>query len=376
MSGGTSQPNLNAVVEALRFTPRDTGLDGQRLAELSDYWQAVREFYLPFDSNLLPATGELYSHEMPGGQYTNLFQQARALGLADRWQEVCRAYADANQLLGDIVKVTPSSKAVGDLALFMVAGGLTAKDILSADREFAFPESIIDLISGRMGQPPGGWPAGLQKRILKDRPVVEGRAGESLPPANFDEALAKVRTLINREPNRKDALSYLLYPKVYQEYTAHARDYSDTSVLPTPVFFYGQDTGEEFAVDIEEGKTLIIKFLTVSEPHADGTRTVFFELNGQPRDVSVIDRSLTAVAAGPAKAEQGNPKQLGATMPGMVVTVAVKVGDNVKKGQKLFTLEAMKMETTLTSDLEGKIADILVKPGSRVETGDLLLRLE
>jgi pyruvate carboxylase len=324
----------------------------------------------------LPATADLYSHEMPGGQYTNLFQQARALGLAERWQEVCRAYAEANQLLGDIVKVTPSSKAIGDLALFMVAGGLTAKDIASGERELAFPESVIDLLSGMMGQPPGGWPPGLQKRILKDRKPIAGRAGEGQPPADFDKAIEKVRTLINREPNRRDALSYLLYPKVYQEYTAHAKTYSDTSVLPTHVFFYGQDIGEEISVDIEEGKTLIIRFLTVSEPHADGTRTVFFELNGQPRDVSVVDRSLEAATIKPAKADSANPKEVGAGMPGMVVTVAVKAGDKVTKGQKLFTVEAMKMETTINSDVEGRIAEVFVKAGSRVEAGDLLLRLE
>ena len=376
MSGGTSQPNLNAIVEGLRFTPRDCGLDGQKLAAISDYWLAVREFYLPFDSNLLPATSDLYSHEMPGGQYTNLFQQARALGLAERWQEVCIAYAEANQLLGDIVKVTPSSKAVGDLALFMVANGLSVKEIAEGDRELAFPESIIDLLSGMMGQPPGGWPPGLQQRILKGRKPVEGRAGESLPPADFEAALEKVRGMIFREPNRRDALSYLLYPKVYQEYTAHARNYSDTSVLPTPVFFYGQETGEEIAIDIEEGKTLIIKFLTVSEPHLDGTRTVFFELNGQPRDVSVVDQSLESSAVKAVKADQANPKEVGAGMPGMVVTVAVKAGDMVKKGQKLFTVEAMKMETTINSDVSGRVADVLVKAGSRVETGDLLLRFE
>ncbi len=376
MSGGTSQPNLNAVVEALRFTKRDTGLDGQQLAAISDYWQAVREFYLPFDSNLLPATAELYSHEMPGGQYTNLYQQARALGLADRWQEVCRAYAEANQLLGDIVKVTPSSKAVGDLALFMVANGFTAKDITEGQRELAFPESVIDLLSGMMGQPPGGWPKGLQRRILRDRPPVKGRAGGSLPPADFEAALEKVRGMIHREPTRRDALSYLLYPKVFEEFTAHARAYSDTSVLPTPVFFYGQEVGEEISVDIEEGKTLIIKFLTVSEPHADGTRTVFFELNGQPRDVTVVDRSLESSAAKAAQADPANPKHVGAAMPGMVVTVAVKAGDKVARGQKLFTLEAMKMETTVNSEVAGRVAEVLVKPGSRIEAGDLLLRLE
>jgi pyruvate carboxylase len=216
----------------------------------------------------------------------------------------------------------------------------------------------------------------LPERVLKGRRAIAGRAGESLPPADFDAAAEKVRALITREPTRRDCLSYLLYPKVYQEFVAHARTYSDTSVLPTPVFFYGQDIGEEISVEIEEGKTLIIKFLTVSEPHADGTRTVFFELNGQPRDVSVVDRSLESAAARSLKADPSNPKEVGAAMPGMVVTVAVKAGDNVKRGQKLFTVEAMKMETTVSSDVEGRIAEVLVKAGSRVETGDLLLRVE
>jgi pyruvate carboxylase len=336
----------------------------------------VREFYLPFDSTLLPATAELYSHEMPGGQYTNLYQQARALGLADRWNEVRRAYAEANQALGDIVKVTPSSKAVGDLALFMVANGLSAKELAEGDRELAFPESVIDLVSGMMGQPPGGWPKAIQQRVLKGRKPIKGRAAASLPDADFDAAIEKVRGLIAREPTRRDALSSLLYPKVYEEYTAHARHYSDTSRLPTPVFFYGQETGEEITVAIEEGKTLIIKFLTISEPHADGTRTVFFELNGQPRDVSVVDQSLEATAARAVQADPANPKHVGASMPGMVVTVAVKPGDKITRGQKLFTLEAMKMETTMNSDVPGRVAEVLVKPGSRVQAGDLLLRLE
>jgi pyruvate carboxylase len=216
----------------------------------------------------------------------------------------------------------------------------------------------------------------LQKRILKDRQPVKGRAGGSLPAADFDAAMEKLRGLIAREPNRRDALSYLLYPKVYQEFAAHAKAYSDTSVLPTPVFFYGQEVGEEISVEIEEGKTLIIKFLTVSEPHADGTRTVFFELNGQPRDVSVVDNSLEAAGSKRLKADPADPKQVGAAMPGMVVTVAVNAGDKVTKGQKLFTLEAMKMETTVNSEVAGRVADVLVKPGSRIETGDLLLRIE
>lgn len=376
MSGGTSQPNLNAVVEALRFTPRETGLSAERLNEISDYWQAVREFYLPFDSVMPPATADLYRHEMPGGQYTNLYQQARALGLAEQWTTICKVYAEVNELLGDIVKVTPTSKAVGDLALFMVANNLSARDIVEGNRELAFPESVIDLLSGMMGFPPGGFPPRVQQRILRDRPAMQGRPGETLPPADFAAAKAKVSQHMGREATGRDVLSYLLYPKVFEEFASHQKLYSDTSMLPTPVFFYGQEIGEELNAEIEEGKMLIVKFLTISEPHADGTRTVFFELNGQPREVSIIDKSLESSAARNVQADPSNPKHVGASMPGMVVTVAVRVGDQVAKGQKLFTLEAMKMETNVTSEVEGTVESILVKPGSRVEAGDLLLAMQ
>ncbi|MFN0016816.1 MAG: pyruvate carboxylase [Pirellulaceae bacterium] len=375
MSGGTSQASLNAVVEGLRFTKRESGLSAERLSEISDYWQAVREFYTPFETVMLPATAELYSHEMPGGQYTNLYQQARALGLSDQWNRICKVYAEVNELLGDIVKVTPTSKAVGDMALFMVANNLSAADITEGDRELAFPESVIDLLSGMMGHPPGGFPKKVQKRILKDRPFIKGRAGASLPPADFEAAGEKVAEITGRKANRRDVLSYLLYPKVFEEFAAHQKKYSDTSMFPTPIFFYGQETGEEFTAEIEEGKTLVIRFLTISDPHADGTRSVFFELNGQPRDVSIADKSLEATAIKREQADPANPKQVGSAMPGMVVTVAVKPGDKVAKGQKLFTLEAMKMETTISSEVAGVVEKILVKPGSRVEAGDLLLSM-
>ncbi len=373
MSGGTSQPNLNAIVEGLRFTKRETGLDAEKLNRIADYWQAVREFYLPFDSVMLPATAELYEHEMPGGQYTNLYQQARAIGLADRWTQVCKMYAETNQLLGDIVKVTPSSKAVGDLALFLVANDLQPKDIVEGTRDFAFPESVIDLLSGMMGQPPGGFPKAVQKRILRDRKAVKGRPGASLPPADLEAATMKVKGLLLREPSKREVLSHILYPKVFEEFAEHVRKYSDTSIFPTPVFFFGQEPGEEMAIDIEEGKTLIVKFLNIGEAHADGKRTVFFELNGQPRDVTVEDRSADAGGSKTVKADPTNNQQVGASMPGMVVSVAVKPGDAVAKGQKLLSLEAMKMETTVVADQDGKIGEIFVKPGTRVETGDLML---
>ena len=376
MSGTTSQPNINTVSEALRFTPRDPQLTREDLDSIADYWRAARDFYVPFDGQVLPATGDLYDHEMPGGQYTNLFQQARALGLADRWAEICRVYADVNEIFGDIVKVTPTSKAVGDMALFMVANELTPDDVLDPNRELAFPASVVDLISGAMGQPPGGFPEEVIKLVLRGEPGLSGRPGDTLEPADFDGAGEIVEKMLGREPTRRDVISYLLYPKVYREFADHQRRYSDTSALSTPVFLYGQEPGEEVAVDIERGKTLIVNFVTLGEPHPDGKRTVFFELNGQPRDVNVIDRSLEPETQAAVQADPDDPKHIGASMPGMVVDVAVRVGHAVSQGDKLLSLEAMKMETTLYAEGEGTVAQVLVFPGSQVASGDLMIRLE
>jgi pyruvate carboxylase len=376
LAGGTSQPNLNTVVEALRFTPRDTGLDAAALDEIAVYWQGVREFYTPFESEVLPATSSHYRYEMPGGQYTNLFEQARALGLADRWGEVCEAYCQTNQMLGDIVKVTPTSKAVGDMALFLVANNLTADEVLNTDRELAFPASVIDLISGRMGQPPGGFPEPVKDRVLRGEPAFDERPGASLPPADFAAAAKKVEKLLGRQPNRQEVVTHLLYPKVFEEFLQHQDQYSDTSHLPTPAFFYGLQPGEEISVEIEKGKTLIVRYLTQGDPHPDGTRTVFFEMNGQPRDVTVTDHSLEVESHRAVKADPGNPHHIGASMPGMVVTIAVQPGDEVTKGQKLLTMEAMKMEATVYAERDGRVVQLLVSAGSAVETGDLLLVLD
>jgi pyruvate carboxylase len=375
MSGGTSQVNLNTLVESLRFTPRDSGLSAIALDGLADYWEAVRQFYTPFESVELAATSDLYRHEMPGGQYTNLFQQARALGLADRWGEVRLRYAEVNGLLGDIVKVTPTSKSVGDMALFLVANNLTVEDALDENRELAFPESVIDLVSGRMGQPPGGFPKRVISRVLHGKEAVRGRPGASLPAVDFKQKSAEMVRFLQREPTKQEVLSYVLYPKVFEEFAKHQRDYSDTSGLSTPVFLCGPDPGEELSIDIEAGKTLIVKYLTTGDARPDGSRSVFFELNGQPRDVTVIDRSILPEESKVRRADPNDPHHVGANMPGMVVTVAVQPGDPVAKGQKLLTLEAMKMQTNLTAERDGVIDQLLVKPGTQVETGDLLLTL-
>jgi pyruvate carboxylase len=376
LSGLTSQPNLNTLVEYLRFTPRDTGLDYDRLQATADYWAAVRRSYRPFETGQLAASADVYRHEMPGGQYTNLQQQAQALGLGDRWPEVCRMYAEVNRLFGDIIKVTPTSKVVGDMALFMVGNGLTPAEVLEGNRDLAFPESVVEFFEGRLGQPPGGFPKELQRRVLRGRKPLEGQPGATLPPADFAAVRRDLEQNLGRRATEREVLSYVLYPRVFPEFAAHRRKYSDTSVLPTPVFFYGMEPGEEVGVDIEQGKTLIIKFLTVGDPHADGTRLVFFELNGQPREVQVLDRSLAGDVQAHPKAVPGDASQVGAPMPGLVVRVNAAPGEEVTAGQKLFTLEAMKMETTVYAERAGKVAEVLVRPGTQVEAGDLLLRLE
>ncbi|WP_165246599.1 pyruvate carboxylase [Paludisphaera soli] len=379
MSGLTSQPSLNAVVESLRFTPRDTGVDHQTLIDVSRYWDEVRDLYKPFESGPRSPAADLYDLEMPGGQYTNLYQQADALGLSPRWLEVCRAYSQVNQLFGDIVKVTPSSKVVGDMALFLVANNLTPDDVLDPERELAFPDSVVEFMEGRLGQPPGGFPPALQQRILRDRKPLTDRAAAGLPPADFDAIRKKVAEIRGvddpAEVSDFDVLSYLMYPRVFPDLVAHERTFSDTSVLPTPVFFYGAEAGEENAFEIEPGKTLLVKLLAVGEPHADGKRTVFFELNGQPREVEVPDRSLASSVVEAPKADPADPMQVGSPLPGLIVGVAISVGDPVRKGQKLFSIEAMKMETTITAERPGRVAELPAKVGLQVKAGDLLLKL-
>jgi pyruvate carboxylase len=373
-AGLTSQPNLNAIVDAVRHTPLDTNLDPEPLRHVSHYWAAVREHYTAFECGMKAPDADLYLHEMPGGQFTNLLEQAKALGLGDRWEEVCRAYADVNQLLGDIVKVTPTSKSVGDLALLLVTNNMRAPDLLSDSRELSFPESVVDLLAGRMGQPPGGFPPAVVKRIVRSGDVVTGRPGETLPPADFAAATKRVAEIVGRTPSPREVLSWLLYPRVFQDFAQHRAKHGDVSVLPTPAFLEGPKPGEELAVDIEPGKTLVIRLLTVGEPHADGTRTVFFELNGQPRSVSIADKSLEAKVQRRPKAVPGDARELGAPMPGLIVTVAVRPGDTVAKGQKLLSLEAMKMETTVYAERDGKIAEVLVTPGTPVEAQELVVR--
>jgi len=375
MSGMTSQPNLNSLCEILRFTDHDCKLDLDALDKINWYWSGVREFYAPFESGMMSSTADVYYHEMPGGQYTNLLEQAKAIGLGARWPEICHVYQEVNQLLGDIVKVTPTSKAVGDLALFMVTNNLKAQDLLDSKRDLSFPESVVDLLAGRMGQPPGGFPLEIQSRVLRGNEPLTGRPGETLPPVDFDAIAKKIEGTLGRKPTAQEVQSSLMYPRVFEEYAQHQEKFSDTSLLTTPVFFFGPERGEEFSVELEQGKTLIIKFLAIGDPHPDGRRIVYFELNGQPRTVNVQDASLEAEESTNQKADLDDPSQVASPMPGMIVTVTVKATDLVKKGQKLATLEAMKMETTVYAERDGIVAEVLIKPGTQVETGDLLLKM-
>jgi pyruvate carboxylase len=377
MGGLTSQPCLNGIVAALRHTERDTQIDQAALDDLSRYWGAVREMYYPFEEGLKAPGPDVYKHEMPGGQYTNLRQQSKGLGLEHRWQEVCDAYAAANRLVGDIVKVTPSSKVVGDLALFLVTNRLTEADVMRSATPLSFPRSVVEMMQGMLGEPEGGWPKAFQDIVLTSAHVapIAGRPGASMPPADFEAAGRDVQAKAGRVPNEHDVLSYLLYPQVFLDFQKHVSQFGDTSTIPTSNFFYGMLPGDEVSIEIERGKTLIVKFLTTGEVREDGTRTVFFELNGQPRAVSVVDRSASATVKRRPKADPDDPAHIASPMPGKVSSVAVRTNQAVKKGDRLLSIEAMKMETAVYAPRDGKIAEVHVEAGAAVEARDLLLVL-
>ncbi|MEM7383942.1 MAG: pyruvate carboxylase [Verrucomicrobiota bacterium] len=376
MSGSTSQPNLNSVCAAMRGQERDPDLDLESLNDFSDYWEEILTHYHPFYSAPRSGTAEVYLHEMPGGQYTNLKEQANAMGLGQRWQEIAHCYADVNQLFGDIIKVTPSSKVVGDLTMLLVTQNLKASDLLENTAKVDFPESVIDMLMGGLGQPDGGWPADVQKAILGDKQPYTVRPGERATPVDLEQTRATLAQQLGRDADNDDLYSHLMYPQVFADFQTSLQEFDRLTVLPTPAFFYGMAIGEEIHVDIAPGKTLFIKLLSISEADARGIRTLFYELNGMPREATVLDKSLGKEVATHRKADPANPGHVPAPLPGMVSEVAVKPGDEVAEGDKLVVLEAMKMLTTVSAPRNGTVKEILLQKGQSADTNDLLVTLE
>ena len=373
-SGNTSQPCLGSIVEALKGSERDSGLDAGWIRRISFYWEAVRNQYAAFESDLKGPASEVYLHEMPGGQFTNLKEQARSLGLESRWHEVAQAYHDVNLMFGDIVKVTPSSKVVGDMALMMVSQDLTVAEVEDPARDIAFPDSVVAMLRGDLGQSPGGWPAALQKKALKGEKPITVRPGSLLKDADLDAGRAELEAKLDRDVSEFEFASWLMYPKVFSDFAAAQEEYGPVSVLPTPVYFYGMQPEDEIFVEIERGKTLVVRCLAVGDVDEKGMVTVFFELNGQPRRVKVPDRAHGAGAAkARRKAEAGNEAHVGAPMPGVVSTLAVSPGQPVKSGDVLLSIEAMKMETALHAERDGTVAEVLVSAGDQIDAKDLLI---
>ncbi|MBS9722249.1 pyruvate carboxylase [Tianweitania sp. BSSL-BM11] len=373
-SGNTSQPCLGSIVEALKDTDRQTGLDPAAIRRISFYWEAVRNQYAAFESDLKGPASEVYLHEMPGGQFTNLKEQARSLGLETRWHEVAQSYHDVNLMFGDIVKVTPSSKVVGDMALMMVSQDLTVADVENPAKDIAFPDSVVSMLRGDLGQSPGGWPENLQKKALKGAEPITQRPGALLEAADLPALRKELEDKLGRAPSEQEFASWLMYPKVFLDFATAQDTYGPVSVLPTPTYFYGMEMEDEIFVALEKGKTLVIRCLGQGDVDSKGKATVFFELNGQPRRIKVLDRARGASnGAVRRKVEAGNESQVGAPMPGVVSTLAVSAGQAVKAGDVLLSIEAMKMETALHAERDGTVAEVLVKTGDQIDAKDLLI---
>ena len=376
-SGGTSQPCLGSIVEALRHTERDTELDINDVRQINNYWEHVRDQYVAFESGSSAPASEVYLHEMPGGQFTNLKAQARSLGLEEQWPEIAKTYADVNQMFGDIVKVTPSSKVVGDMALMMVSQGLSRQDVENPDIDLSFPDSVVDMMRGNLGQPPGGFPKTIVKKILKgEKPNLE-RPGKHLKNVNLEKVRKDLSAqLDDMIIDDEDLNGYLMYPKVFIDYMERHKIYGPVRALPTKTFFYGMEPGEEITAEIDPGKTLEIRLQAVGETDDKGDVRVFFELNGQPRIIRVPNRLIKSQTASNPKAEEGNNAHVGAPMPGVIAGVTVSKGQSVNEGDLLLTIEAMKMETGLHAERDAVIKVVHVSTGSQIDAKDLLIEFE
>ncbi|WP_100330792.1 pyruvate carboxylase [Bacillus xiapuensis] len=376
MAGLTSQPSADTLCYALKGTDREPSVHIEGLEQLSHYWEGVRKYYQEFESGMMSPHTEIYKHEMPGGQYSNLQQQAKAVGLGDRWEEVKDMYSRVNLMFGDIVKVTPSSKVVGDMALFMVQNDLSEEDVLTKGDKIDFPDSVIEFFEGFLGQPYGGFPKELQKVILKGKEPITVRPGELLKEVDFKALRDELFNELGRQVTSHDVIAYALYPKVFLDYNRTIEQFGDVSKLDTPTFLYGMRLGEEIEVEIEKGKTLIVKLVSIGQPQADGTRVVYFELNGQPREVVIKDESIKSAVASKVKADPKNESHIAATMPGTVIKVIAEKGEKVNRGDHLMITEAMKMETTVQAPFSGVVKNIYVQNGEAISTGDLLIELE
>ena len=380
LSGLTSQPNFNSMVEMMQNQPRAHEFDMPKLNEFSNFWEDTRELYYPFESGLKAGTAEVFQHEIPGGQYSNLRPQATALGLGDRFYEVKTMYAEVNTLFGNLVKVTPSSKVVGDMAIFMVTNNFTTADVMERGKDMSFPESVISFFVGDLGQPSGGFPKKLQKIILKNRKPYTNRPNAHLEPIDFDLEFKafkkKFQKGFTRDIEMEDFLSYTLYPKVFEQAHENYKKYGNIALVPTKNFFYGMTLGEEILIELEPGKTVIIKLLSIGIPDNAGMRTVFFKVNGENRFVDILDTSLNLKLEVNTKIDPTDTNQIGAPLQGSLYKVMVKKGQEIKENDPLFIIEAMKMETTVTAFKAGKVKSVSLKDGAMVKQDDLIVTIE
>ena len=375
MSSMTSQPSMNAVVTALQGQERDTGLDPDKLQKLSDYWADVRLRYSQFEAGIKNPSTDIYRYEMPGGQYTNLKSQVESLGLGHQFEDVKEMYVKVNHMLGDIVKVTPSSKVVGDLAIFMVQNSLTPENIVERGEALTFPDSVVSYFKGMMGQPAWGFPEDLQKVVLKGEEPITCRPGELLEPIDFDKAREEVRKFYPAADDH-NVISWCLYPKVVEDFYRHRQEYGYIMRMGSHVFFNGMALGETNKINIEDGKTLVIKYVGLGDLNEDGTRNVQFELNGMRREVAVPDPSAEVQIRQVEMADPEDKSQVGASIPGLVSKLNVKPGDRVEVNQVIAVIEAMKMETSVVARMEGVVDEILVREGATVKAGELMIRLK
>jgi pyruvate carboxylase len=379
MAGVTSQPALNSIVAALEYTDRDTGIERDGIQIISDYWDGVRPVYYKFESELKSGTADVYKYEIPGGQYSNLKSQVDSFGLGHKFYEVKEMYKTVNDMVGDIVKVTPSSKMVGDLAIFMIKNDLMPENIIEKAKNMAFPDSVVSYYEGMMGQPVGGFSKDLQDIVLKGKPAITCRPGELLPPVDFEKLKNELIDKFNINPDMRDILSYALYPKVFEEYTTFIKQYGDISRMNSHVFFEGLRIGVPVDVELDEGNIFIVELVAIGKLNADGYRRVVFEINGNRRELIILDKtykSEKAVSETTQFADPGNTKEIGAGIPGNISKILVKQGQSIKKGDSLLVIEAMKMETNIIATSAGVVSAIYVKEKQKVKTGELLIKLE